>query len=101
MSQENTENKKKWKNPLSCERLQIAVYSAIAWSFPAGKQPSFRILQLFQQKNQTPQSKASEGNPQDTGGPKDAAMSCVFSVPFPTSHTHTEVLYLWVLYVTV
>lgn len=37
------------KNLLSCEQLQIAVYTAIAWSFPAGKQPSFRILQLFQQ----------------------------------------------------
>lgn len=46
------------KNLLSCEQLQIAVYTPIAWSYPAGKKPSFSIVQLFQKEIKQCKAKA-------------------------------------------
>lgn len=88
---EKKNKKKKNKKPVSCEQLQIAVHNAIAWSFPAGKQPSFRIIQLFQTENQTIQSKGTKGNSEDKGGVKNVAPSCAF---FSIPEAHIEVLYL-------
>lgn len=55
------------KDLLSCERLQIAVHTAIAWSFPAGKEPSFKIVQLFQKEIKHYKARAPNRNSEERG----------------------------------
>lgn len=92
----------KKRNLLSCERLQIAEHTAIAWSFPAGKEPSFRILQLFQKEIKHWKARA----PNKLRRERTTIRCCpeLYFHFYSSSHlpeAHTEALYLWVLYVTV
>lgn len=54
-----------WKNLLSCKQLQIAVHTAIAWRFPAGNKPSFKILQLFQKETKARSPKKTQQKKND------------------------------------
>lgn len=50
-------------------------HPAIAWSFPAGEEPSFRILQLFQKEMK--RCKATTPNSIEKGWLQDVAPSSI------------------------